>query len=39
MLSYHGLMRLLFGKRITQSRREEVVEEMVEIFLRGVCSR
>ena len=39
MLSYHGLMRLLFGKRITQSRREEVVEEMVEIFLLGVSNQ
>ena len=28
MVSYHGLMRLLFGKRITQKSRAEVVEEI-----------
>jgi len=36
MLSYHGLVRLLFGNRIAQRDRAEVVDEMVESFLRGV---
>jgi AcrR family transcriptional regulator len=39
MVSYHGLMRLLFGPRITQKNRAEVVEDMVEIFLRGISRR
>jgi AcrR family transcriptional regulator len=38
MLSYHGLMRLLFGKRITLKSRPEVVDDMVEIFLRGIAT-
>ena len=38
MLSYHGLVRLLFGDRVAWSRAQ-VVEEMVESFLHGVCVR
>jgi len=37
MVSYHGLIRLLFGKHISQKSRAEVVDEMVESFLHGVC--
>jgi AcrR family transcriptional regulator len=36
MVSHCGLTRLLFGKHIAQRSRAEVVEEMVEIFLRGI---
>jgi AcrR family transcriptional regulator len=38
MLSYFGLTRLLFGARVPQKSRAEVVEEMVEIFLRGISA-
>lgn len=38
MLSHYGLMRLLFGERIQPRSRTEVVEEMVEIFLRGIAA-
>jgi AcrR family transcriptional regulator len=36
MVSHCGLTRLLFGKHFAQKTREEVVDEMVEIFLRGI---
>jgi len=36
MVSHCGLTRLLFGKHIAQQSRKEVVEELVEIFLRGI---
>jgi len=39
MLTYHGLVRLLFGNRIEQRNRAEVVDQMVESFLHGVCLR
>jgi AcrR family transcriptional regulator len=39
MLTYHGLVRLLFGNRITQKNRAEIVDEMVDSFLHGVCLR
>ena len=38
MVSYHGLMRLLFGERIDRRVRAEVVDEMVESFLHGICA-
>jgi len=39
MLTYHGLVRLLFGNRIAPKNRAEVVDQMVESFLHGVCLR
>jgi len=38
MLNYYGMMRMLFGRRIAEKSRAEVVEEMVEIFLRGILA-
>ncbi|HTQ57579.1 MAG TPA: TetR/AcrR family transcriptional regulator [Bryobacteraceae bacterium] len=37
MVIYHGLMRLLFGTRVIGRSREDLVNEMVETFLHGVC--
>jgi AcrR family transcriptional regulator len=36
MVSHCGLTRLLFGKHVAPQSRAEVVEELVEIFLRGI---
>jgi AcrR family transcriptional regulator len=38
MVSYQGLMRLLFGERIPAKSRPQLVNEMVEIFLRGISA-
>jgi hypothetical protein len=37
MVSHYGLTRLLFGNRVAQKSRAEMVDEMVEIFLGGVA--
>lgn len=39
MVSHYGLTRLLFGNRVAQKSRAQVVDEMVEIFLRGIARR
>lgn len=36
MVTYHGLVRLLFGRQIGKSNRAEEVDEMVETFLHGI---
>jgi len=36
MVSYQGLVQLLFGRQIGKSNRAEVVDEMVETFLHGI---
>jgi AcrR family transcriptional regulator len=37
MVSHWGMTRLLFGKHLSQKSRAEVVEQMVDIFLRGIA--
>jgi AcrR family transcriptional regulator len=36
MLSYHGQLGMLFPGRFGKRNRRKVVEEMVEVFLRGI---
>jgi AcrR family transcriptional regulator len=36
MVAYHGLLRLLFRKRVPAPDRAKVVEQLVETFLRGM---
>jgi AcrR family transcriptional regulator len=36
MLSYEGLLRLLFGRRAGQLNQAQVVDDLVELFLQGI---
>jgi hypothetical protein len=36
MLSHHGLMKMLYGDDFLQIPVEQIVEGMVDIFLRGI---
>jgi hypothetical protein len=38
MISYHGLIKVLFHDQLVQMERGRLVEEMVELFLQGVRS-
>jgi AcrR family transcriptional regulator len=39
MVSYHGLIRLLFRDRVVQAERPRIIEQMVELFLEGIRTR
>jgi AcrR family transcriptional regulator len=38
MISYHGLIKLLFQDQLVNAERDRLVEEMVGIFLHGIRS-
>jgi AcrR family transcriptional regulator len=39
MISYHGLMKVLFPERVVTAGRAQVVSGMVEVFLEGIRSK
>ena len=39
MISYHGLVALLFPGRFKVGNRRRVVDEMISVFLDGISNR
>ncbi len=39
MIGYHGLIRMLFNDEIVKMNRAQYIDEMVTMFLEGVCQR